>query len=250
MKEDTLKILLYAYIIVLGIVSSVHATDLLAPNIVGLVEEGGTGQYQLVIREAATRANLTFTEYFYPQKRALMMFFNQDAPCIYAYTDLAVETLGREQVVASFPLGVFKQYIFTKKGTPVFTSIDQLKGKSVGGVHGDDIQPWYPKFTAVGIHLELVSSTEQNIEKLQLGRLDAMISFLPDISEYVDQLSFAQDRPLLVSSDRITCHNTPEGREFIDKISPALQTMKYDGTMKNILGVFYLEYDVNELSSP
>ncbi len=245
-----MKSLLCAHIIVLGIVCCVFATDLLAPGIIGLVEEGGTGKYQLVMREAAKRANLTVTERYYPQKRALKIFFFKDYPCIYAYTDLAVEKLGKEQVVASFPIGVFKQYIFTQKGKSVFTSISQLKGKSVGGVLGDDMQPWYPNFTKAGIHLELVASTEQNIKKLHSGRLDAMVSFLPDIVEYVDQLSFAPDHPLLISYDRITCRNTPEGRQFIEKISPVLQEMKHDGTMKKILGTFYLEYDENEILSP
>ncbi len=169
---------------------------------------------------------------------------------MYAYTDHAVEKLGKEQVVASFPIGIFKQYIFTIKGKSVFTSIYQLKGKTVGGVLGDDVQSWYPNFTKAGIHLELVESTEQNIKKLNLGRLHAIVSFLPDITEYVDQLSFDPGHPLLISYDRITCHNTQQGRQFIEKISSALQEMKNDGTMKKILGSFFLEYNENEIPSP
>ncbi len=244
-----MKTLLCVHIIVLGIVCSVSATDLLAPGIVDLVEKGGSGKYQLVMREASKRANLEFTERYYPQKRALIMFFDKDCPCIYAYTDLAVEKLGKEQVVASFPIGIFKQYIFTKKGESVFTSIDQLKGKSVGGVLGDDLQHWYPNFTKVGIYLKLVNSTEQNVQKLQLGRIHAMVSFLPDITEYLAQLSFAPGHPLLISFDKITCHNTQEGRQFVEKISPALQEMKRDGTMKKILGIYYLEYDETKIPS-
>ncbi len=237
-----MKTLLYVFIIVLGIAYSVSAIDLLAPAIIGLVEEDGTGKYQLLMREAAKRANLKFTEHHYPQRRALKLFLLKGSSCcIYAYTDLAVEKLGKENVVASFPIGIFKQYIFTKKGTTVLTSIDQLKGKSVGGVLGDDLQPWYPNFTKAGVHLNLVISTEQNLKMLHQGRIDAMISFLPDIAEYVGQLDFAPDNSLLTSYDRITCHNTPEGRQFVEKISSALQEMKHDGTMKKILETFYLE---------
>ena len=158
--------LLCLHILALGFVFPVYSTDLLAPNILGLVDKAGTGKYQLVMREAAKRANITFTEYYYPQKRALKIFLAGRATCIYGYSDLASEERGKENIIVSFPIGVFKQYIFTKKGTPALTSYEHLKNKSVGGVLGDDLQPWFSSFTLAGIHLNLVNSTEQNLRML------------------------------------------------------------------------------------
>lgn len=236
-------------LIVFELVSSVSAIELIAPEIIGLVEKDGKGKYQTLVWEASTRASLEIDEHYFPQKRALLLFFKKKYPCIYGYTDLAVETLGAERLVASFPLGVFKQYIFTKKGTPALTSINQLIGKSVGGVLGDDLQPWYIKFTQMGIDLDLVRSTDQNIKKLQHNRLDAMVSFLPDIQEYVNELSFAPESPLFTAYDRVTCHYTPETKAFIEKLSASLKEIKHDGTLQRILGMFYLEFDDNKVPS-
>ncbi len=241
------KILFVFMLIMFSFTVQVHAIDIIAPGITGLIEEDGKGVYQLLIKEAAKRANIDYTEHFYPQKRALYYFFKKESPCIYAYTDIAVTKLGKDKIKASFPLGIFKQYIFTNGGTPALTSIDQLKGKRVGGIIGDGEQDWFAAFKKAKINYEFVTRIEQNINKLMAGRIDAMISFMPDVAAYEDKLSYAKHKPIFSSFDMMTCHNNSEGNQFINKISIALKEMKADGTIKAILGDLYLDYDENEI---
>ncbi|MCP4346442.1 MAG: hypothetical protein GY795_13050 [Desulfobacterales bacterium] len=111
------RIIFTSTLIMFSFTVHAHAIDIIAPGIAGLIEEDGKGVYQLLMKEAAERANIDYREYFYPQKRALYYFFKKKSPCIYAYTDIAVSKLGKDKIKASFPLGIFKQYIFTKAGT-------------------------------------------------------------------------------------------------------------------------------------
>lgn len=217
--------------------------DIIAPGIAGLIQEDKKGVYQFILKEAGKRASLDYQEYFYPQKRALKLFFEKKYPCIYAYTDIAESKLGKDKIKASFPLGGFKQYIFTKAGAPSLTSIQQLKGKVVGGILGDGEQDWFIDFKNAEIEYQFVTLIEQNIVKLKKGRIDAMISFMPDAAKWQGQLTYQKDKPLFSAFDRMTCHNNLEGRQFINRISPVLKSMKQDGTMRGILGDLYLEYD-------
>lgn len=156
---------------------------------------------------------------------------------------MARSQFGKNEILGSFPLGFFKQYIFTKKVTTPLISINQLQDLNVGGIFGDEEQPWYKNFTNYGVVFEFVRHNEQNISKLNKGRIDAFISFLPDISQYTDQLSYSPDHPLLIAYDRITSYNTPEAHKFMTRISNALKEMKLDGTTKIILDNYYLEFD-------
>ncbi len=237
---------MYKHVLVacLGLFSiSCFAIDIIAPRIEGLIEKDGKGVYQNLIEEASKRTGLVITEHVYPQKRALRFFFAKKHPCIYAYTDLAVTKLGRDNVIASFPLGSFKQYIFTAKGEPAITRIVALKGLRVGGVLGDTEQDWFNLFKNNNIHYALAPSIQQNVDMLILGRIDAMVSFMPDAAKWSSQLSYDASRPLFSAYDRLTCHINPQTRDFIRIMSSILKQMKQDGTSQKILGDLYLDYD-------
>ncbi|MEH6476210.1 MAG: transporter substrate-binding domain-containing protein [Sneathiella sp.] len=217
--------------------------DIIAPTFGDLILENGKGPYQTILNEAANRKNILFKERILPQKRALKEFLEKRATCIYAYTAFAVENFGKQNIRASFPLGVFKQYIFTKKGTLPLTRISQLKGHRVAGSIGDDKQSWFENFRGQGIDYIFLPRLEQNIGMLSKGHVDAIVSFMPDLNKYKDQISYDIDKPLFIEFDRLTCHNTPEGNRFIYEISVALKEMYLDGTTKNILGEKYFDFN-------
>jgi len=70
-----------------------------------------------------------------------------------------------------------------------------------------------------------------------------MIGALPDLTPYVDQLSYSPAHPLVKSYDRITCHNTPYNQVFIDELSVSLRALKDNGRYKKIAKELYLEFD-------
>jgi len=169
------------------------------------------------------------------------LFLRKKYSCIYGYTGYAEEKLGQDKVISSFPLGGFKQYIFTAKGKPVLTRISQLQGLKVGGIFGDEEQVWFAAFKQAGIDYHLVEKIPQNVQKLMSDRIDAMVSFLPNAAEFLHLFSYPKGQPLLSEYDRMTCHDSELTRDYIRCISASLRQLKQNGTTREILGHFYLD---------
>lgn len=212
-----------------------------APYITSLVERDQSGIYQRIVEEALESVPVTTKQYFLPYKRALLAFKNSKVDCIYSFTQVLEKELGKNQVISSFPLGAFGYYIFTPKGSSPLSSPDQLLGLNVGAVIGHD--SYYKHRLNQQTELQMVGSDEQNIKMLAHKRLDAMIGALPDLTPYVDQLSYSPAHPLVKSYDRITCHNTPYNQTFIDQLSISLRALKANGSYKRIAKELYLEFD-------
>lgn len=215
--------------------------EIIAPLFVYIIEEDGSGVYQKVLREAARRSGISYKEKIYPIKRALKNFSKRRGLCMYGMIDPAINMVGEENLVTSFPMGVAKLYIFTKKGTPAITSLKQLKGKRVGGTIG--YEDYYKDIRKKGVRFDYVGNEKGNIKKLMAGRIDVMLGFLPDYALHLPKLSFSPNHPVAVVWDSVTCHNTEEGRRFVNQISPALKEMKNDGTLKALLGDRYMEFE-------
>jgi len=208
---------------------------------IGVINEDGTGPYQLILNEAAKRAGIELSEDVYPLKRALKAFVNKDALAIYGMTKSVVDKVGADNIITSYPIGVYKLYVFTKKGSPSITSYTQLKGKTVGGVSG--YEGLYPELTDRGIEVTYFANEEFQLRRLEAGRVDAIIGYMPDWIPFLDQLSYDPSFPVRVGYDFMTAWNTPEGVAFVDKISPVLRNMKSDGTSKKILGDRYMDFE-------
>lgn len=108
-------------------------------------------------------------------------------------------------------------------------------------------EEWY-KTALPGIRLRMATGDDVAVRILIGGRVQAIVCFLPDMNSYLNELSFSPEHPLFVSYDRITCHNNETGKQFVGAVSPKLKEMNEDGTMKKILGKYYLEWKYSEFS--
>jgi len=213
---------------------------ILAHKIPNLVEENGKGAYQLIMREAARNGGVAFKEEFYPSKRALKMVYNKEALCIYIFSNDAEKELGKDKVITSPAIGMGALYIFTLKGVKPFSSIDELKGKTISGTLG--AEGYYESLVKKNINIDYATTNEQNIKKLKMGRVDAILGFLPDLNMHLHELSYNPEFTLLKFTDRVTCHNNKEGRKFLKAIAPAIEEMKKNGRVKELRGEFYFEF--------
>ena len=208
---------------------------------IGIIEEDGQGPYQLILKEAAKRADIDFTEVVYPLKRAVLTFTERRALTVYGMTEAVIEEIGEDNIITSYPLGIYKVFIFTHKGEPAISNYDQLKGKVLGGVNG--YQTYYRGLIEQGIDITYFAQEEHQLMRYEKGRIDAIIGFMPDWMPYLDRLTYDPNFPIIVGYDYMTVWKTPAGRAFVDKISPVLQGMKLDGTLKEILGDRYMDFD-------
>lgn len=208
---------------------------------IGIINDDGKGPYQLILKEAAKRAGIIIAETTYPLKRAVKTFTTKNALAIYGMTDAVIEEIGSEEIITSYPLGVYKLFIFTRKGDSSISSYAQLHRSTVGGVHG--YEAYYKELVKNNINIEYLSREESQLKKLNAGRINAIIGFMPDWIPYLNKLSYDPHFSIHVGYDYMTVWNTPEGNSFVDRISPALQGMHADGTLSKILGDRFMEFE-------
>ncbi|MDX1802297.1 MAG: hypothetical protein R3303_15300 [Marinobacter sp.] len=228
----------------LSVVSPVAAgadVRLAVPHITSLLEADGSGVYQRLVSQALKAVPFSVEQHFYPYKRALRSFERLRADCVYSFTDVLQDEFGRDNIIASFPLGKFSFYLFTRQGEPALISTDQLPAGRVGGVIGHES---YLRQIMDDLDSVLwVTSDEQNLEMLRLGRINAMIAAIPDIRPYLDNLNYAPGHPLLVGYDRITCHDTDKNRAFLSALSEQLIKLKDAGIYQAVAGSLYVDFD-------
>lgn len=211
---------------------------LAAPSITNLVEGDGNGYYQRLLSMALDAD--TYEEKFFPFKRALLLFQQSKADCVYSLTDIAVEALGEDAIISSYPLGSFAYYIFSPKQKPKIESLEQLSGKRIGLVIGHE--SYYQERLPAEAKISMVQSDQHNMRLLELGRIDYFVGALPDLMPYEHLYNYQATQPLIQSFDRVTCHNTSNNRAFLNLLDKNLKQMKADGWYQKLGKQLYLDF--------
>ena len=215
------------------------------PDISNLLTKNGDGVYQRLLTQALEGLPWQVSESFYPYKRALLVFQQGDADCIYSFTDVLKRKLGKDAVVASYPLGKFAFYLFAAKGQPAPGGLDDVRGQEVGAVIGHETY-LDPILSGGDLTVYWSKSDAMNLAMLKHGRFNIMIAALPDVLPLLDQLTYQPDHPLLESFDRLTCHNTKRNRAFVKDLSASLKALKSEGVYRDIAGPLYLDFDTDQ----
>jgi hypothetical protein len=221
-----------------GLEAQTDSIRLVFPQIDGLIEEDGSGSYQKLLALAASRAGVSYTVEVFPKARALSLFLAKKYDGIFTYTQTARDRFGKAEIIASYPIGVYRGFAFRRQGDPVVTDFSQLKGKSVGGVVG--FEGTYGAVTREGAILDLAVSDASNLSKLRLGRDFAMLGFLPDLYPELAQLSYSAGLPFFESYDRLTLFDTPGNRRFLLRLSASLESLHADGSARRVVGPAYM----------
>ncbi len=198
--------------------------EVIAMEIAGVLDVNGTGLYDVMIKQEPT-AKLNCL----PNKRAFQEFEKCSSCCMaplntnpefYEYTP--------KDYIESKPLGVAKVYIFTKPGTPAIADLKQLKGKKVGATLGMNYGKTIGKS---GVDLELVSDLKLNIKKLQAGRIDAFIEYIPDAYVAFEKLKLepfphVKDKPLVIHNDTVLCKKSADTEKFVGRLNKFIKDVE------------------------
>lgn len=214
------------------------------PSITNLLEEDQSGTYQRIFNKAIGQSDFSAKQLFFPYQRALNVFQEGNVDCIFSFTDVLEESLGKEKIIASFPLGAFAYFIFTAKGKPAITDVNALLDIHVGGVIGHE--NYYKSSLHEKTKLFMVNSDEQNLQMLKHGRIQAFVAAIPDILPYTDDLNYSHDHPLFYGYDRLTCFNNTENKRFLEALSEQLKKLKNEGVYQKISGKLYVDFDESE----
>ena len=209
------------------------------PEIDKLINVEGNGPYQRILEDAATRAGLKYSSVVFPKKRALHHFLERkDFDCLFTFTQTLRDKLGSSSILASYPFGAYKGFIFTPKSSKPLSLNSDLKNLTVGGVTG--FEGTYLSLQNKGVKISLYPSEEMIFKMLETKRLDAVLAFLPDSQGRISMLNWDAQQPFFQSYDRLNCRNTTVGQEFLTKLSHELKIMHKNGRIKKLLGSAYL----------
>ena len=89
------------------------------------------------------------------------------------------------------------------------------------------------------------NTIEQNIKKVQAGRIDAFVAYIPDAWFAFKSLNMEMlphgNNPIMVHEDGFLCHNTADALQFIEEFNAALNQLKSSGKLKTMLGDTYVQ---------
>ncbi len=133
---------------------------------------------------------------------------------------------GGAAYLASKPQNVAKIYIFSPAGAPAVSSLDALKGKRVGIRAG---LPYGKRIEgATDFSKDPSPSAEASIKKLQLGRVDYLLEWTPDMEIAFQKLNVkplphAADKPIAVHEDSVLCKASPRTKAFLEKLDRVIK---------------------------
>ena len=211
---------------------------IIIPEIPRYYQSDGNGAYQRLMREILKRADVRATFESYPVSRATVMFDRIKNACYPVSLKLAVDVLGYRLIATRDTINRFKIVIATLRGKAMITSFDQLRGRSIAALPAADIAAY--GYTASSLTVRYVDSHEAGLKMLKAGRVDALLGSVGDLMVYKDQLNYEDADPIYTAEENIVCHPTPESQAFLEKIDPVIRSMKSDGSLKAILGNYYL----------
>jgi len=217
-----------------------YAADriIIIPEVPRYYQKDGSGSYQKLMREILRRSGESARLMNYLPSRATVMFDRYKNACYPVSLELAADVLGYEFIATSESINRFKIVIATLPGNAVVTSFDQIRGRSLAALPSANLAAYGN--TVSSLTVRYVNSHDQGLELLEAGKVSAMLGSVGDLIVYKDKLHYEDADPIYAADERLVCHPGAAAEAFLKKVDSAIRTMKSDGSLKSILGEYYL----------
>ncbi len=203
-----------------------------------MVIDQNNGVFVELTKAIAKRAGLDIKIVVTPPKRTISNFLEGKNDAIFPGLDVTFPPNTR-YARSKESIFVKVDFVFTKKGAPMLTSIKDLEGKKVGITAG------YPYVRELlenkKIMLDTAGRDEYNVNKLVRGRFAAFVveekAGLTAFRTTGFENDFQYDPKSPISKQDVffAFQNSEKGQQFADIISKALSSMKKDGTFGRIM---------------
>lgn len=225
----------------LALFSSVLCAEvtIIGTDIPGLHQQDGKGVYDVIVNQTLVSKGLGALKVLPPARAEAE--FKSCQNCCFSPANKNPEfyDFGGD-VSVSEPMNVAKVYIFSAPGKRPFSSYADLKGKKVGVRRG---MIYGNSFDAANLKASEANSLEQNIKKLETGRIDAMVAYVPDAYLALSgmgkgEFPHTKDQPTAIHNDALVCRGVPAG--FLDQFNQNLKALSSSGKLNSILGDSYV----------
>lgn len=197
-----------------------------------LVETGFDGRYEIVV---------------VPMKRAKKQFLLGKVACYAPGLDTFDESElpdNVHQLLTSAPMNIALVRVVSRNGESLVNSLKQIgKNDTLSLVRGVPTNDVMLQMMAKAGQTFQVNSEVENIKMLASGRVNRLLVFYPDVlfaykQLNIEELPYAQSYSPLVIKDNLVCH--PQHRAFFDAFDKTLLEYEQNGTLKQILGDYYV----------
>ena len=200
--------------------------------------EIGNASYQRLMREILRRSGNRINIEYLPLAKSIQSFDQNKSACYPAARKLALGFLGHDVIDAGIAINNLKIVIATPKSEPLASSVESLRNRRVATLLGNALGVYGIPVSRITIHY--VATYEQSLELLEKGRVNAIVGSAAALMPYRDRLNFDIDKAVFSVDQSIVCHPSAESRAFLESIRPAIQSMQADGSLKSILGEYYM----------
>ncbi|WP_417317806.1 substrate-binding periplasmic protein [Emcibacter sp.] len=205
----------------------------------GLQEPGEIGLYDTIFNAVTEKAQVHGNLQIHPLSRALRIFEEKKASCFWTADEKLAKQLTNvgDDLLEGLPFLKARQRIVTLEGQPVIISVSQLSGKNVAVTRGSNIRDLLEN---ADVNVIAVPEQEHKVRMLLRGRLDAILTWTPDIYVILEKLAPGTKinvSPLVFTTTqvRLVCHKSPETVSAMKKIDQAIAS--YRGS-QNFLDIF------------
>lgn len=192
----------------------------LSIEIPGLFQKDGMGEYDTVLKKAQQK--IDFKQVTVPAARAFLAFKKCTSCCLTpANKNPNFYDFG-SQYIETKPIATAKIYIFSKNEK--ISSLVDLKNLKVGVRRG---MPYGKRYERAGLNVSLANTIEQNIKKLEKGRIDAFLAYSPDVwaafkALNVKPFMYDKEHPVAVHPDSIVCKKSDLTKKFVDVFNQSI----------------------------
>jgi hypothetical protein len=211
---------------------------IIIPEIPRYYDKDGNGAYQKLMKEILRRSGESAKLANYPLSRATVMFDKFKNACYPVSLKLAVDVLRYKLIATTEPINRFKIVIATLRGNAMITSFDQIRGRRIAALPTADLAAY--GYVASSLTVVYVPSHDQGLKLLQAGKVDAILGSVGDLIPYKNKLNYEDASPIYAADESLVCHPGVAAEAFLEKVDPVVRSMKSDGSLKAILGEYYL----------
>jgi len=191
-------------------------------DIPGLHQKDGNGDYDKIVNQSLVKSGKATLKVLPPARAELE--FSRCNNCCFSPANKNPEFYEfGEAYVQTKPMGIAKIYIWSKKGSKAIEKLDELKGKKVGIRHG---MPYGKTFDNFGLRTDPVKTIRSNILKLEKGRIDAFIAYVPDAYNVfeemgIEPLPHTKNNPMAVHEDSLICKGV--SNTFVEEFNNSIK---------------------------
>jgi len=211
---------------------------IIIPEIPRYYQNDGSGDYQQLMREILKRSGQSARLVNFPLSRATVKFDKNKHACYPVSLELAVDVLRYKLIATGEAINRFKIVIATLRGTAMITSFKQIRGRRIAALPTADLAAY--GYSASSLTVRYVNSHDEGLELLKAGKVEAILGSVGDLIAYRDRLNYEDADPIYAVDERIVCHPGAASEAFLKKIDPVIRSIKADGSLKAILGEYYL----------